>query len=478
MGDEMSGTRLNAERLRTIAAGQAPFSYDRDAQKTGIVHFGIGAFHRAHEAWYTHRAMMAGDRDWMIIGVSMRSPTIRDQLNPQDGLYTLTTSSAQGRATEIIASVRQVLVASQDAPAIVATIADADVHVISFTVTEKGYCRAPDGGIDQAAADDGSIYPLLLKGLRKRMVEGLPGVTLLSCDNLANNGRQLKTLLLAYARDLDTDVGAWIEAECRFPCSMVDRIVPAPSSGDRDLASAAIGADDRGAIVTEPFSQWVIEDDFAGSRPAWDLVGASIVTDVAPYETAKLRMLNGAHSALAYLGLLRGHSFVREAVMDPIVRPIVTALMRDEALPTIKPAPEQDLFAYADQLLDRFANPTVDHKLIQIAMDGSQKVPQRWLETLAERQCAGQQSPAILAAIAAWRRHLRGDNIDRWGQIEDPMADILSPFARRDDEGFAHAILGPDGIFAPHCVANALTMENLVQALGNGMADHSAADDA
>lgn len=438
--------------------------YDRDAQAAGIVHFGIGAFHRAHQAWYTDRAMAAGDRDWAILGVSMRSPAVAAQLNPQDGLYSVTTCSAQGRATEVVRAVRRVLVATGEAPAIIAAIASADTHIVSFTITEKGYCRAARGGIDRAAAEAGSIYPLLAEGLRSRRAAGLPGLTLLSCDNLANNGKQLRTLLLDYVA-ADSALAEWIDAECRFPCAMVDRIVPATTDADRESVAAALGAEDAGAVVTEPFSQWVIEDLFAGPRPRWEAVGAEIVADVAPYETAKLRMLNGAHSALAYLGLARGHGFVHEAVADPAIRPLIDRLMREEALPTIPAAPGQDLAAYADSLLDRFANPALNHRLIQIAMDGSQKIPQRWLETLAENQRLGRGCPSLLAALAAWRGHLRSDNVARWGEVDDPMAAPLRDVARQDDAAFAHALFGPGGLFAAHWTADAHNMQVLIAAL-------------
>jgi fructuronate reductase len=456
---------LSNRTLDRLPAALAQADYDRDAQACGIVHFGIGAFHRAHQAWYTDRAMAHGDRDWGIIGVSLRSAGVARQLNPQDGLYTLTRCSADGRATQLIRSVRQVLVASDDPDAVIAAIAAPDTHILTFTVTEKGYCRAADGSLDLALADDGSIYPFIERGLQLRAGRGLPGLTLLSCDNLAHNGRQLERLVRAYVDARNPALSAWIDRQCRFPCAMVDRIVPATTDADRAAVQAAIGLEDRGAVVTEPFSQWVIEDRFAGPRPRWDAVGAELVADVAPYEMAKLRMLNGAHSALAYLGLQNGHSFVHEAVDDPAIRPLVEALMRQEAAPTIAAAPNQDLGAYATALLARFANPALNHRLIQIAMDGSQKIPQRWLETLADNQRDGKACPAILQALAAWRRHLRGDNGPMWGTVEDPMREQLAPLAKRDGASFAKALFGKDGLFAASWTATDAAMDQLVEAL-------------
>ncbi|WP_375195058.1 mannitol dehydrogenase family protein [Sphingobium sp.] len=462
----MSDSPLLSNRmLDRLPAALAQADYDRDAQGCGIVHFGIGAFHRAHQAWYTDRAMAQGDRDWGIVGVSLRSPAVALQLNPQDGLYTLTSCSADGRATQLVRSVRRILVASDDPDAVIAALAASQTHIVTFTVTEKGYCRAADGSLDLPLADHGSIYSFIERGLQLRAERGLPGLTLLSCDNLAHNGRQLERLVRAYVAARNPALTAWIERECRFPCTMVDRIVPATTDADRDAVKTAIGLKDQGAIVTEPFSQWVIEDRFAGRRPRWDAVGAELVADVGPYEKAKLRMLNGAHSTLAYLGLQNGHGFVHEAVDDPAIRPLVDALMRREAAPTIAAAPNQNLDAYASALLDRFANPALNHRLIQIAMDGSQKIPQRWLETLSDNQRDGKACPAILRALAAWRRHLRGDNAAVWGAVEDPMREQLVPLAKSDAANFARALFGDGGLFAASWTANDDTMRALVEAL-------------
>ena len=399
---------------------QAP-GYDRTAQAAGIVHIGIGAFHRAHQAVYTDDAMAAGDRDWGIIGVSLRSGDVAAQLNPQDGLYTVSTRSAAGERLRLIGAVRKVLVAADNSQAVIDAIASPRTHIVSFTVTEKGYLRRPDGSLDLAAAAVGaSLYRFLAAGLAARKAAGLPGLTLLSCDNLAGNGAVLRRLMREYLAAYHPDLSAWFDGECTCPATMIDRIVPATADADRAAVEAVLGARDEGAVVTEAFSQWVIEDDFAGPRPRWETVGAELVADVAPYETAKLRMLNGAHSALAYIGLGKGHTFVHQAIADPDIRPVIERLMRDEAAPTIDAASGQDLAVYADALLGRFANPALDHRLIQIAMDGSQKIPQRWLETLAWHQARGTRCPSIEAAIAAWIAFLRSDH-----PIDDPLADKL-----------------------------------------------------
>lgn len=434
--------RLSPDSLGALSRAVARPAYDRAAQAVGIVHFGIGAFHRAHQGWYTDAAMNAGDRDWAIIGVSLRSADVAEQLNPQAGLYTVTERSAAGWDARLIGAVQRVLVASRDRAAVVAALAAPTTRIASFTITEKGYCRASDGSLDPALAGPDSVYALLAEGLRHRRDAGGAGLTLLCCDNLADNGRQLGRLMGEYLSRHDPGLLDWFDAHCACPSTMVDRIVPATTASDRDRLAATIGVVDEGAVMTEPFSQWVIEDRFAGPRPRWDAVGAQLVADVRPYETAKLRMLNGAHSLLAYCGLARGHGFVHEAVADPALRALAERLMRDEAAPTIAAAPGQDLDAYAAALIARFANPALDHRLIQIAMDGSQKIPQRWLETLAANQRAGRDCPAITEGIAAWIRHLRGAN----GPVDDPLARELSAAASGDDP--INAIFGDAGLLA------------------------------
>ncbi|MEO6040772.1 MAG: mannitol dehydrogenase family protein [Croceibacterium sp.] len=438
--------RLSAAVLDRVPSVTERYSYDREAQPVGIVHFGIGAFHRAHQAWYTDCAMDAGDLAWATLGVSLRGPDVAAQLCPQDGLYTVTERSAAGERTRLIGAVRGVLVASENAAAVVAAVAAPTTRIVSLTVTEKGYCRAADGSLDFAMAGAASFYRFVAEGLRRRHDLGLPGLTLLSCDNLADNGGQLAALVRHYFDRHDPALLGWLDRECACPATMVDRIVPATTAADRDSAARALGGlRDEAAVVTEPFSQWIVEDRFAGPRPRWDGVGATFVADVAPYETAKLRMLNGAHSALAYLGLERGYRYVHEAIADPALKTLISRLMGEEAAPTIVPAPRQNLATYADSLIDRFGNPALNHRLIQIAMDGSQKLPQRWLATLAENRQSGRACPAILTALSAWLRHLRGDN----GPVDDPRAAELGGLWRGSDmAGVVDALFGPSGRLA------------------------------
>ena len=460
--------RLSAATLADLPAQVRKPCYDVADQAIGIVHLGIGAFHRAHQAVYTDDAMNAGERDWRICGVSLRSGGVRDQLGPQDGFYSVTVKDRGESETRVIGSVAKVLVAGDQPDGVIGALANAATRMVTLTVTEKGYHLTADGGLDVddpaiaeelRSGDPATIYGFLAKGLAARRVREAGGLTLLSCDNLAANGRKLQRALLAYLEQVDPELERWTSANCTFPCSMVDRIVPATTPDDLDAVARTIGMDDAGAVVTERFSQWVIEDRFATGRPRWEDHGAQIVADVEPYETAKLRMLNGAHSALAYLGLAEGLALVSEAVAHPHIGPLVDRLMRDEAASSFTAAPGQNLSAYADQLLRRFANPALPHRLAQIALDGSQKIPQRWLETLAHHQQRGRTYPAILAALAAWIVFVRGDGRHK---VDDPMADRLATLWKdAGPDGIVAASFGPGGVFADHFEAGEESLTSL-----------------
>lgn len=452
--------RLSRDTLGRLSPDVVQPRYAPAEQRVGMVHIGIGAFHRAHQAVYADDAMNAGDRDWRIRGVSLRNPDVQAELAPQDGLYTVTQRDAAGAASRLIGAVADVIVAPHDPAAVIAALSDPAMQVVTLTVTEKGYCQAAEGGLDLASADirndlagasPVTIYGFLARALADRRARGLPGLTLLSCDNLAENGRKLSDLLSAFIENSDPALAEWTVAQCRFPSSMVDRIVPAPTAPLRDDLAARIGLDDAAAIFTEPFRQWVIEDSFAGRRPQWEAGGAEIVADVRPYEVAKLRMLNGAHSALAYLGLEQGLSFVHEAIQSTPIATVVDDLMRHEAATSFRAAPGQDLAAYATALQARFANPALEHRLAQIATDGSQKVAQRWLDTLAYHQANDRQCPAILRALAAWVRHVRGDG----NQVNDPLAARLRAlWDEAGQAGIVEALFGAAGLFRTHWIAS------------------------
>jgi len=442
-------------------------AYDRSSQRTGTVHFGIGAFHRAHQAVYTDDAMAGGDRDWMISGVSLRSPAVRAALQPQDGLYSVTERDRAGERLRVIGSVREVLVAGEDAEAITAALAAPHVHVATFTVTEKGYLRDPKTGsllvtaADlvhdlQGAGTPRTIYGFLERGLARRRTAGLPGMTLLSCDNLADNGRQLAALLDEFLERRDPTLARWARRESSCPCTMVDRIVPATTAADLARAASLLGFEDRGAVVTESFSQWVIEDRFVGPRPKWEAGGAQLVRDVRPFETAKLRMLNGAHSTLAYVGLGLGLEHVHQAMADPDLNALVRLLMK-EAAATLTPTADQDLAAYAETLQRRFDNPSLAHRLIQIAMDGTQKIPQRWLASIARLREQGNSASALQFALAAWIAFVCTPG----RELDDPLAGRLVEIRNRSKDASAavSAILGEGGVLPVPWHADSVEMQ-------------------
>ncbi|WP_295692336.1 mannitol dehydrogenase family protein [uncultured Maricaulis sp.] len=459
--------KLNHSTLDRLPADARRPDYIPSQQACGIVHLGVGAFHRAHQAVYTDAAMNAGERNWRIMGVSLRSRSVRDQLSPQDGLYTVSTKSEAPPEIRVIGAIADVLVAPENPAAVIEALASTATRIVTLTVTEKGYHQSAGGGLDMSApaiaadlARSGptTIFGFLAAGLHRRRQGSAGGLTLLSCDNMADNGKSLARSLDDFLEQYDPTLADWTRHNCSFPSSMVDRIVPATTDADRRTLSETFGLEDAGAVFTEPFSQWVIEDDFVGPRPGWEQHGAELVSDVAPYETAKLRMLNGTHSALAYLGLAKGLNLVSEAIADPQLGPLAQRLMREEAASSFSPAPGQNLSHYADELAARFSNPALPHRLAQIAMDGSQKIPQRWLSTLSVHQEAGRETPAILQALASWVLYVRG----RSGAVDDPMRDQLArAWQSAGHAGIAGALFGANGLFREHWIASEAMLEQL-----------------
>lgn len=418
---------------RLAAAAQRP-DYDRAGVRPGIVHIGIGAFHRGHMAVYIDD-LLAREPEWGITGASLRRPDTRDALAPQDCLYSVNVQDAGGTRSRIIGSVLDVIDASAGSGALVAALADARTRIVSLTVTEKGYCHNPATGelarrhpdivhdLDHPE-DPRSVPGILVAAARARRDAGIAGFTVLSCDNLQGNGHIARTVVLELARMQDEGLAAWIEAHVTFPTTMVDRIVPALTDRDREDIAGRLGLTDQWPILTEPFSQWVIEDDFAAGRPDLASVGAQLVADVEPFETMKLRMLNGSHSALAHLGQLAGHGLVSEAVGDAALRPFLTRLMTDEVMPTLTVEAEA-LPGYRDALLERFANPALRHRLAQIAADGSQKMPQRVLAPMREQLAAGGSVTLLTLSLAGWIAYLR--RLVLAGQTPaDPMAQQIA----------------------------------------------------
>jgi fructuronate reductase len=437
------------------------------APAVGIVHLGLGAFFRAHGAIYVEEAMAHSGGAWGILGVSLQRPDIRDALTPQDGLYTALELGPTGETARTVTSVTGVLVAPEDPMAVLRAMADPAVKIVSLTVTEKGYCHEPATGRLNPAHPDiqhdmanplpRSAIGFLVRALDLRQRAGDRPFTVLTCDNLPGNGPLLRGLVLDLAQRINPALAAWIAKEGRFPATMVDRIVPATTPEVTARICATIGIADRAPVQHEPFRQWVIEDSFVdAARPDLAAVGVEFVRDITPHEHMKLRMLNGTHSALAYLGFLAGHDTIADAVADPVFAAFLRRLWTREIIPAVTAPPGVNLPAYADRLFDRFANPGIRHRTWQIAMDGSQKLPQRILGTLADSVAAGRDSPGLILAVAAWMRYVGG--MDERGQpidVRDPLAARLRAAHADTPEATVAALLSLREVF-PQPLAQSL----------------------
>ncbi len=451
-------TKLSLASLAHLPASVQRPDYDPRAVKIGIVHLGVGAFHRAQEAVFTDGAL-GSDPRWGITGVSLRATEPRDALRPQDFLYTVAARDAEGERLRVIGSLRDILVAPENPPAVIEAMCRDSVKIVSLTVTEKGYCHDPaTSELNETHADvlhdlahpenPRSAPGFLALALFERRRRGLEPFTVLCCDNLPSNGQTVRKVVKRFAALIDAGFGRFVEDHVAFPCTMLDRIVPATTDTDRARVAASLGVTDAWPVIAEVFNSWVIEDHFPQGRPAW---AATFVADVAPFEHMKLRLLNGAHSTLAYLGYLAGYETVADAMADPNLAAIVSRLMHEEAAPTLKVPPGTDVEAYMAALLQRFRNPALRHRTWQIAMDGSQKLPQRLLGTARELMALGKPFDCIALGVAAWMRYVTG--IDDKGatiDVRDPLRDDLR---RRADEAgldaakLAPALLGIEQIF-------------------------------
>lgn len=438
----------------------------------GIVHLGLGAFFRAFGAVYVEDAVRISGGDWGIIGVSLKSAGTRDKLGPQDFVYTVVTQNPDGGETfRKVEIVQDVLVAPEDPEAVLAAMTNPAIRIVTLTVTEKGYCHDPATGAlnfahpdivhDLEAALPRSAPGFLVRALQRRRDAGHPPFTVLTCDNLPENGKLVRRAVLDLAERLDSALADWIATEGRFPSTMVDRITPATKPEDIDRLEQKIGYRDEAPVLCEPFRQWVVEDDFvpaygADARPDLAAAGAEMVSDVTPYENMKLRMLNGTHSSLAYLGYLAGHETIAETVGDPVFAGYVKRLWRDEIMPSFTAPEGVDLEAYADALFERYSNPSIRHRTWQIAMDGSQKLPQRILATIADNLAAGRECPGLMLAVAGWMRYVSG--IDETGQtieVKDPLSARLrelSDAAGTPDQKVA-ALLAVREVFSANLAA-------------------------
>ena len=411
---------------------------DRPAPAAGIVHLGVGAFFKAFGAIWLEDAMAASGGDWGVIGVSLRRPDERDKLAPQGYAYQAVELGPDERQVRKVQVLRDILVAHEDPGAVLAAMADPRVRVVSLTVTEKGYTHSPAlGRLDFTHPDvvhdlehpevPRSTVGFLIRALDLRRKAGTRPFTVLCCDNLPSNGRMLRGLVIEFAERVAPDLAAWIREEGRFPSTMVDRIVPATTPADIKGLAKETGQLDEGPVFHEPFRQWAIEDKFVDDvRPDFGAAGAQLTSEVEPFELMKLRCLNGTHSALAYLGYMAGYETVAEAIADPTLSGFVDRLWRTEIVPSLSVPHGVDLSAYTEALRTRYANPAIRHRTWQIAMDGSQKLPQRILGTVADNLAAGRPVTGLATVVAAWMRYVGGaDENGNVIDVRDPLADRL-----------------------------------------------------
>ncbi|MET4696885.1 mannitol dehydrogenase family protein [Endozoicomonas lisbonensis] len=450
-----------------------PNGYDAKEISTGIVHIGLGAFHRAHQALYTHETIAAtGEFSWGICAANiLGGQDLVHELAQQDNAYTVTEMNPDGsRTVKLATAIHKSLAVEEDRRPLLEVMEQESTRIVSLTITEKGYCLNPATGQlmkDSPLIDHDLNNPehprsalgLIVTALARRKQAGLKPFTVMSCDNVPDNGKRAREAVIQMAEAMNPQLALWISEEVAFPCTMVDRIVPAMTPQNFAEVQERLGVEDKGAIVTEAFRQWVIEDHFTMGRPDWDQVdGARFVKDVQPYEDMKLRMLNGSHSILAYLGYLAGYETIDACMQDDNYLNVTRHYMNEEAAATLNMPEKTDLAGYAELLIERFTNPGLKHRTWQIAMDGSQKVPQRWLNSARTLLAEGKSLACIALGIAGWIRYAGA--IDEQGQaieVFDPMAVELKALAdrhRNDPEAMVAAFMGLEQVIDPALAAN------------------------
>jgi mannitol 2-dehydrogenase len=441
---------LNRRTLAYLSDRVPRPAYDRDLVTAGVVHVGVGGFHRAHQAMYLDRLMNEGKAlDWGICGVGVMAAdqAMKQALDAQDGLYTLVLKHSDGTyEPRVIGSIVQYLFAPEDPEAVIEKMAAPSTRIVSLTITEGGYNISDITGEFDAAnpdvirdLDPGAVprttFGLVTDALRRRRERGLVPFTIMSCDNLQGNGDLAKAAFTTFARLRDPALADWVEREVRFPNSMVDRITPATTDADRAEVRERFGVDDRWPVVCEPFTQWVLQDDFTAGRPPYEAAGVQVVDDVGPYELMKLRLLNASHQALCYFGYLCGYRLVHEAARDPLFRTFLLGYMDDEATPTLPPVPGVDLDEYKQTLIERFSNPQVRDTIARLCAQSSDRIPKWLLPVIRAQLATGGQIKRSAAVVASWARYAEG--VDEQGEpieVVDRYADRVTKLARRQRE--------------------------------------------
>ncbi len=440
---------LNARTLQYWSDRLPTPAYDRDLVTPGVVHFGVGGFHRAHQAMYQDRLMNEGAAlDWGICGIGLMAADhqMKEALEAQDGLYTLVLKHSDGTyEPRVIGSIVEYLFAPDDPEAVIEKMVAETTRIVSLTITEGGYnINDATGEFDVANPDvlhdlDPGALPrtafgLITEALRRRRKQGLAPFTVMSCDNLEGNGELTRRVFTAFARLRELDLGDWVERGVRFPNSMVDRITPVTTDADRAEVRERFGIDDRWPVVCEPFTQWVLQDSFTDGRPPYEQAGVQLVDQVGPYELMKLRLLNGSHQAMCYFGYLAGYRLVHEAAQDPLFQDFLLGYMDKEATPTLAPVPGVDLAGYKHTLIERFSNPQVRDTIARLCAQSSDRIP-KWLLPVVRQQLAtGGEIRRSAAVVASWARYAEG--VDEEGEpieVVDRLRDSLTKLARRAD---------------------------------------------
>jgi mannitol 2-dehydrogenase len=441
---------LNARTLAYWSDRLPAPAYDRDLVAPGMVHIGVGGFHRAHQAMYHDRLMNQGTAlDWGICGVGVLAQDLgmKQALDAQDGLYTLVLKHSDGTyEPRVIGSIVEYLFAPDDPEAVIEKMAAPSTRIVSLTITEGGYnihhvtgefdATNPDviGDLEPGAVPR-TVFGLVTEALRRRWTRSLAPFTVMSCDNLQDNGRLARGAFTAFARLRDPELGDWVEREVRFPNSMVDRITPVTTDADRAEIADRFGIEDRWPVVCEPFTQWVLQDTFTAGRPPYQQAGVQVVEDVEPYELMKLRLLNGSHQAMCYFAYLCGYRLVDQAAQDPLFRAFLLGYMDVEAGPTLAPVPGVDLDGYKHTLIERFSNPQIRDTIARICADSSDRIPKFLLPVIRAQLAAGGEIKRSAAVVASWARYAEGvDEEGRPIEVVDQLRDTLTLLARRQRE--------------------------------------------
>ena len=463
-------TVLNSRTLDELRVAKP--RYDRASVRAGIAHFGVGGFHRAHQAVYVDRLLNSGTaRSWGIIGIGVMPQDVemRDVMRAQDCLYTSMSKLNGGEVkARVIGSIVDYLYAPDDPEAVLSVLSDPEIRIVTLTISEGGYHMnqvtaefepSPDLVADATRCRPTTAFGLIVEAIRRRRAAGTPPFTVLSCDNIEANGDVARRMIAAFASMRDEALGEWIRSGVAFPSSMVDRITPATSDEDRAVLSREFGVEDQWPVTSERFTQWVIEDTFPSGRPRLEDVGASMVDDVTPYEMMKLRLLNGAHQALAYLGLLTGHKYVHEACADPLLARMLRTYLAVEAAPTLRPVPGIDLANYKRQVVERFRNPAIGDTLARLAVDSSDRIPKFVLPVIRENLAAGRPIRVAALVLASWARFAEGvDDSDRPLALVDRRASELQTRASRQ-HGHPLAFLEIEEVFGDLAANRRLTDE-------------------